>query len=70
MFRGIGTVNGTYTSKFQVDTWDNSFPSGTGEAVDAFGIKIHSCDGGGDANGNRYSIDPTPLSGGSIIIHR
>jgi galactose oxidase-like protein len=67
IFQGTGTVNGTNTCKFQVDAWDNSFSA---SKVDAFGIKIHSCGAGGDANGNRYSIDPTPLSGGSIIIHQ
>ena len=65
-FHGTGTVNGTYNCKFQVDTWDNSFSSNG----DAFGIKIYSCNGGADANGNRYSIDPVPLTAGSVIIHR
>ena len=66
-FHGTGTVNGTYTCQFQVDAWDNSFSN---SKADAFGTKIYSCDGGADSNANRYSIDPTPLTGGSIIIHK
>ncbi|MBI3667315.1 MAG: hypothetical protein HY236_14000, partial [Acidobacteria bacterium] len=68
-FQGTGTINGTSVCKFQVDAWDNSFPSG-GAFVDAFGIKIYSCNSGGDVNGNRYSIDATPLTKGSILIHK
>jgi hypothetical protein len=59
-FRGEGTINGVTVCKFQVDAWDASFGGG----VDAFGIKITAC-GGGD----RYSLDETPLEGGSIKIH-
>ena len=62
MFRGEGTINGVTVCKFQVDAWDASFGGG----VDAFGIKIFACGAGGD----RYSLDATPLEGGSIKIHR
>ena len=60
-FRGEGTINGATVCKFQVDAWDDSFGAG----VDAFGIRITAC-GGGD----RYSLDATPLEGGSIMIHK
>jgi hypothetical protein len=68
-FHGRGTFDGTNVCQFAVDAWDNSFPSTNGP-VDAFGIKIYSCNSGGDSNGNRYSTGATPLSGGSIIIHK
>jgi hypothetical protein len=61
-FHGVGTVNGTYTCNFEVDAWAGSF---TGN-VDAFGLKISSCSNGGD----RYSLPATPLTKGSIIIHK
>ena len=62
-FQGTGTINGTTVCKFAVDAWDASFQPGN---VDAFGLKIFSCAGGGD----RYSLPPTPLTKGSIIIHK
>jgi hypothetical protein len=68
-FHGTGTINGASVCQFAVDAWSKSFRSTNG-SVDAFGIKVYSCNSGGDGNGNRYSIDHTPLSGGSIIIHK
>lgn len=68
-FHGTGTINGTSVCQFAVDAWDNSFGTGSSK-VDAFGIKIYSCNSGGNGNGDRYSIDATPLTGGSIIIHK
>jgi hypothetical protein len=65
-FQGTGTINGATVCKFAVDAWGGSFPSGTGKNVDAFGLKIFSCAGGGD----RYSLAATPLKQGSIIIHK
>jgi hypothetical protein len=61
-FRGTGTVNGTNVCSFEVDAWAGSF---NGNA-DAFGLKIFSCSSGGD----RYTLPPTALTGGSIIIHQ
>ena len=61
-FQGTGTINGTTVCKFAVDAWDASYSASN---VDAFGLKIFSCAGGGD----RYSLPPTPLTKGSIIIH-
>ena len=63
IFRGNGTINGATVCKFEVDAWDASYQPGS---VDAFGLKIFACAGGGD----RYSLDATPLTKGSIIIHR
>lgn len=62
-FQGTGTINGTTVCKFAVDAWDASSQPGS---VDAFGLKIFACDGGGD----RYNLPATPLTRGSIIIHR
>ena len=62
-FQGTGTINGGTACKFVVDAWDASFAPG---GVDAFGLRIFSCAGGGD----RYSLDATPLTKGSTIIHR
>ncbi|GAG53170.1 unnamed protein product, partial [marine sediment metagenome] len=59
-FRGEGTINGATVCKFHVDAWDGSF-----SGADAFGIRITAC-GGSD----RYSLDATPLEGGSIKIHK
>ena len=61
-FQGTGTINGTTVCKFAVDAWDASYSA---SKVDAFGLRIFSCTGGGD----RYSLPPTPLTKGSIIIH-
>lgn len=61
-FHGTGTVNGTNVCNFEVDAWDNSFAGN----ADAFGLKITSCSIGGD----RYSLPATPLTQGSIIIHK
>ena len=63
-----GAVNGVSACQFQVTAWDDSFSNGNVTKLDAFGI--YSCNSGGDGNGNRYSIDPTPLTEGSIIIHQ
>ena len=62
-FQGTGTINGATVCKFAVDAWDASFAPG---GVDAFGLRIFACGAGGD----RYSLPPTPLTKGSIIIHR
>lgn len=62
-FHGTGTINNGTVCQFQVDAWDHSFQPGN---LDAFGIKIYSCDNGQD----RYSVPPTSLASGSIIIHR
>ncbi|MBI2876187.1 MAG: VCBS repeat-containing protein [Candidatus Tectomicrobia bacterium] len=62
IFRGTGTINGANICKFEVDAWDGSYQPGD---VDAFELKIFSCDSGGD----RYSLTATPLTKGSIIIH-
>ncbi|HYM11713.1 MAG TPA: hypothetical protein VEU62_13340, partial [Bryobacterales bacterium] len=62
-FHGTGTINGGTVCQFQVDAWNNSFQPGN---LDAFGIKIYSCDNGQD----RYSVPATPLTNGSIIIHK
>jgi parallel beta-helix repeat protein len=62
VFRGTGTINGGNECKFEVDAWDHSLQPGN---VDGFGLKIFSCTGGGD----RYSLAPTPLTKGSVIIH-
>jgi hypothetical protein len=62
-FRGEGTINGGPVCKFQVDAWDDSF----GSDVDAFGIKIHGCDSGTE---DRYDLLATPLTKGSIVIHK
>jgi hypothetical protein len=62
VFRGDGTINGQTVCKFEVDAWDGSSQPGN---VDAFGLKIFACAGGG----NRYSLPATPLTRGSIIIH-
>lgn len=69
-FRGAGVLNKQFSCKFEVDAWDGSFVDSNGLSADAFGIRIYSCSGGGDVNGNRYSIPATKLSGGSIVIHR
>jgi hypothetical protein len=69
-FRGTGTVNKMYPCKFEADVWDGSYQSNTAMNVDAFGIKIFGCVGGGFPNGYRYLIPATPLSNGSIVIHR
>jgi hypothetical protein len=63
IFRGEGTINATTVCKFEVDAWDASFAP---DGVDAFGLKIFACTGGGD----RYSLPATPLTKGSIIIHQ
>ena len=63
IFRGSGTINGAAVCKFQVDAWDGSFSS---SELDAFGLRIFSCAGGGD----RYSLAARPLKQGSIIIHK
>ena len=62
-FRGTGKINGATECKFEVDAWDASYSSSN---LDAFGLKIFSCAGGGD----RYSLAPSPLTKGSIIIHQ
>jgi hypothetical protein len=62
-FRGTGSINGATVCKFQVDAWDASFQPGN---ADAFGLKIFSCDSGGD----RYSLAAVPLAKGSVIIHK
>jgi len=62
IFRGDGLINNAQQCKFEVDAWDGSFQPG---AVDAFGIKIYSCTGGGD----RYRLDPKSLMRGNVIIH-
>jgi hypothetical protein len=69
-FTGTGTINGTTACKFDVDAWDASF--GTGQPkVDAFGLKIHSCDpGGGQPSFTRYNLAPTTLTKGNIVIHQ
>ncbi len=64
MFRGLGLVNDTTLCRFEVDAWDASF----GNGVDAFGLKLYAC--GPNSNQNRYTLSPTPISKGSIIIHR
>jgi virginiamycin B lyase len=61
-FHGIGTINGTNVCNFQVDAWAGSYQGN----VDAFGLTIFSCSNGGD----RYRLPATPLTGGSIIIHK
>ena len=63
-FMGEGTINGATLCKFQVDAWDGSF---SGSGADAFGLKIFAC---GPGSTGRYSLDATPLTNGSIIIHR
>jgi hypothetical protein len=63
IFRGFGTINGATVCKFEVDAWDGSFSS---SKLDAFGLKIFSCAGGGD----RYNLAATPLKQGNIIIHK
>lgn len=68
-FHGIGMINGSIVCQFAVDAWSKSFPTPSGQ-VDAFGMKVYSCNSGGDSMGSRYSIDATPLSSGSIIIHK
>jgi len=62
-FRGTGSINGTTVCKFDVDAWDGSLQPGN---VDAFGLRIFSCAGGGD----RYNLPATPLIKGSVIIHQ
>ena len=66
-FHGMGTVNETNFCQFQVDAWDKSFSASN---LDAFGIKIYSCNSGGDANGNLYTVGATPLRNGSVVIHK
>jgi hypothetical protein len=63
IFRGSGTIGGTTVCQFEVDAWDSSFSS---SRLDAFGLKIFSCAGGG----GRYNLPPTPLKQGNIIIHQ
>jgi len=62
-FHGIGTVNGANVCNFEVDAWAGSAQPGN---VDAFGLKITGCASGGD----RYILPATPLTKGSIIIHK
>src|SRR5262249_55438861 len=68
-FHGLGTTDGTNVCQFTVDAWDKSYNS-AGNKGDAFGINIYSCNHGGSGNGDRYSIDATPLTNGTIIIHK
>lgn len=70
VFQGVGTVNGTFVCQYQATAWDSSFAKGGSPKGDAFGIKIYGCTSGGDANGNRYSIDAVPLTAGNILIHQ
>lgn len=63
VFRGVGTINDGAVCKFEVDSWDGSFDSG----VDAFGLKLHGCDTGIE---DRYLLGATPLTKGSITIHK
>jgi YVTN family beta-propeller protein len=70
IFQGSGTINGAAACKFQVDAWAGSFTSGNSANVDAIGLKLYSCNGRADASGNRYRLEPTPLTGGRIMIHR
>jgi hypothetical protein len=65
-FQGTGTINGATVCKFAVDAWAGSFQQMTASNVDALGLRIFSCAGGGD----RYSLPATPLKQGSIIIHK
>jgi len=63
-FKGEGTINGTTVCKFDVDAWDGSMQPGN---VDGFGLKIHTCGGGGD----RYNLSTAqPLIRGNIVIHQ
>ena len=61
--RGTGTINGSTVCKFEVDAWDASYTSSN---LDAFGLKIFACAVGGD----RYRLPATPLTKGSILIHK
>ena len=71
-YRGLGTVNGVPGYGFELTAWDGQLPGGGG--VDRFRIKVwlgnpgnvvyDNLLGGGD------SADPTPLGGGSIVIHK
>lgn len=67
IFRGEGTLDwswrGSFACKFEVDAWDGSFQPG---GVDAFGLRIHSCAG----VGNAYNLPATSLTTGNIIIHK
>jgi hypothetical protein len=62
IFHGVGVINGGPNCQFQADAWDNFQPG----SLDAFGIKIYSCDNGHD----RYIVPATPLTTGSIVIHK
>lgn len=62
IFRGEGTINGEAVCQFEVDAWDTK---GLAGKVDTFGLKIQACSLGGD----RYSLPPTEISRGSVMIH-
>lgn len=63
IFRGTGTINGNDVCKFEVNAWDQSFQPG---GVDAFGLKIVSCQAGRDW----YNLPATPITNGQISIRR
>ncbi len=62
-FAGEGTINGVGCYKFMVDAYDGSFDS----SVDAFGIRITPCS---SSSSDRYFLSPTPLTSGSIVVHK
>ena len=71
-YRGVGTVNGAPGYNFELTAWDGQCPGGGG--VDRFRIKVWF---GNPSNvvydnllGQGDNADPTPLGGGSIVIHK
>jgi hypothetical protein len=71
-FRGLGTVNGAPGYGFELTAWDGQAPGGAG--VDRFRIKVWLGVPGNvvydNLLGSHDNADPTPLGGGSIVIHK
>lgn len=68
-FQGNGKINGSTECKFVVDAWDGSYSDISVSNVDAFGLRLFACGGALDSV-HRYWLEATPLTKGSIIIHK
>lgn len=70
--RGIGAANGVADYGFELTAWDGQAPAGGG--IDRFRIKVWQGNPGNvvydNLLGQSDGSDPTPLGGGSIVIHK
>ena len=71
-YRGLGTVNGVPGYGFELSAWDGQCPGG-GD-VDRFRIKVWLANPGhvvyDNLLGQPDNSDPTPIGGGSVVIHK